>query len=399
MAVAKILEVASRVDRNVAVVAKETRGVGNRITRVEAATPNVNRNVQGTYAGVSCSPHLFINVLTVSWHAATIGVDMIRRSLYPIPDRSLSNLKHTPQRGSCEGNFESGSPLPILPPIITPRAILTIPEQQSGLPRAEHLTNGRPATPCYGSVAIVCFSSFHSLRSHSLLPRFAAGCGKSVLWYATPSCFFHKRFTLFLSSAIIEDLKPMAGSPPILIAYYYFDFKDAAKRDLHGLLSSLLVQLGSDSDKCLHILSQLHMTCRDGSEQPGEESLAQCLKIMLGLPGQLPVYVIVDALDECPDTVGFPSARKKVLDFMKDLIGAGHGNLHLCITSRLEQDIESTLNSLGSRWVSLHREGGQREDINNYIRWFVYHTDTMRGWGDEDKELVITTLSEKAHGL
>ena len=55
MAVAKILEVASRVDRNVAVVAKETRDVGNRMTRVEAATRTVNRNMQGTYAGVSCS--------------------------------------------------------------------------------------------------------------------------------------------------------------------------------------------------------------------------------------------------------------------------------------------------------------------------------------------------------
>jgi hypothetical protein len=167
MAVAKILEVASRVDRNVAVVAQETREVINTATRVEAVTRNVNRNVQGTYAGVSRSLHLFMNVLTVSWHAATLGVDMIRRSLFPIPDRSLSTLlKHTPQRGSCEGNFESGSPLPILPPTIMLRAILTIPEQQSGLPRAEHLTNGRLTTPCYGSVAIVCFSSFRSLRNH-----------------------------------------------------------------------------------------------------------------------------------------------------------------------------------------------------------------------------------------
>lgn len=166
MAVAKILEVAHRVDRNVTVVAKETRDVGNRMTRVEAATRSVNRNMQGTYAGVSCSLHLFINALTVSWHAATIGVDMIRRSLYPILYRSLSTLKHTPQRGSCEGNFESGSPLPILPPTITPRAILNIPEQQSGLPRAEYLTNGRTTTLCYGSVAIVCVSSFRSLRKH-----------------------------------------------------------------------------------------------------------------------------------------------------------------------------------------------------------------------------------------
>jgi hypothetical protein len=150
----------------VTVVVKETRDVGNRMAKVEAATRSVNRNVQGTYAGVSCSPHLSINVLTVSCHAAKIGVDMIRRSLYPILYRSLSTLKHTPQRGSCEGNFESGSPLPILPPTTTPRATLNMPERQSGLPRAEHLTSGSTTTLCYGSVAIVWFSSSRRLRNH-----------------------------------------------------------------------------------------------------------------------------------------------------------------------------------------------------------------------------------------
>jgi hypothetical protein len=188
-------------------------------------------------------------------------------------------------------------------------------------------------------------------------------------------------------------------TPSTLIAYYYFDFKDSAKRDLRGLLSSLLMQLGSDSDKCLHVLSQLHMTCRDGSEQPSEESLAQCLKIMLDQPEQLPIYVIVDALDECPDTTGFPSPRKKVLDFMTGLFGTGHSNLHLCITSRPEQDIQSTLVPLASRRVSLHEEGGQREDINNYIRYVVKDEGPKLRWRGEDQELVITTLSERAHGM
>jgi hypothetical protein len=229
-------------------------------------------------------------------------------------------------------------------------------------------------------------------------PGFAAGCGKSVLWSVVSDCLVYRRFNPLISSAIIENLKRMAETPLALIAYYYFDFKDVAKRDLRGLLSSLLTQLGSDSDKCLDILSRLHMTCRDGSEQPSEESLAQCLKLMLDLPEQLPIYLIIDALDECPDTTGFPSARKKVLDFMTDLIGAGHANLHLCIASRPEQDIQSTLNPLAFRRVSLHEEGGQREDINNYIRWFVLN-GPMRRWRNADKELVITTLSERAHGM
>ncbi len=192
----------------------------------------------------------------------------------------------------------------------------------------------------------------------------------------------------------------MRETTSALIAYYYFDFKDAAKRDLRGLLSSILTQLGADSDKCLRVLSQLHMTYRDGSEQPSEESLAQGLKIMLG-QSQLPVYVIVDALDECPNNNATPSARKKVLDFMTDLIKSEHPNLHLCITSRPEQDIQATLDPLTSTSprVSLHEECGQREDINNYIRYFVQTNDTMRGWRTEDKEMVIDTLSERADGM
>lgn len=193
----------------------------------------------------------------------------------------------------------------------------------------------------------------------------------------------------------------MGKDKTALIGYYYFDFKDAAKRDLRGLLSSLLTQLGSDSDRCLRVLSQLYSTCRDGAEQPPEESLSLCLKKMLELEAELPIYIIVDALDECPDTTGLPTPRKRVLDFMTELIGWRYPNLRLCITSRPEVDIQSTLNSLtsDSRRVSLHEEGGQRDDINNYIRHFVHSNHQMRQWRDEDREVVIRTLSEQANGM
>ena len=93
----------------------------------------------------------------------------------------------------------------------------------------------------------------------------------------------------------------MRESRTALVAYYYFDFKDAFKRDIRGLLTSLLLQLVDDSDCCWDLLSQLHKECRDGLEQPSDVMLAQCLKNMLDFPGQLPTYIIIDALDECPN--------------------------------------------------------------------------------------------------
>ena len=122
---------------------------------------------------------------------------------------------------------------------------------------------------------------------------------------------------------------------------------------------------------------------------------------MLKIPGQVPVFIVMDALDECPNTTGTPSARDEVLQFVKDLVGSNHSNLFLCITSRPEQDIQMVLNPLTSALcrVALHEESGQREDIDRFLRAFVHTDGAMGRWREEDKELVINTLSERASGM
>ena len=186
-----------------------------------------------------------------------------------------------------------------------------------------------------------------------------------------------------------------------LFAYYYFDYKDTSKRNVHGLLVSILFQLSDNSERCWDVLYRLHKMCRDGSEQPSDAALAKCLETMLKLPGQLPIFVVMDALDECPSTTGTPSAREEVLDFIEDLVGSGHSNLSICITSRPEHDIHIFLNPLTSPpcRVSLHEERGQRDDINNYVRSFVCTDRVMRRWREDDKEYVIAALSERAQGM
>ncbi|KAH9080612.1 hypothetical protein EDB83DRAFT_999443 [Lactarius deliciosus] len=202
-----------------------------------------------------------------------------------------------------------------------------------------------------------------------------------------------------LCSTIIEDLKRTVGSS--LMIYFYFDFKDAAKRELRGLLSSLLIQLSDTSDICWSILSDLYTKHRDGSDQPSEATLIQCLKYMLQSAPHTPFYLIMDALDECPNITGTPSPREKVLNFIEDLVYGQYPNLYLCITSRPEQDIRIVLDPLTPifRRVSLHEEGGQREDINTYIGSFVNTDRAMRRWRVEEKQLVINTLSERADGM
>ncbi len=185
------------------------------------------------------------------------------------------------------------------------------------------------------------------------------------------------------------------------MAYFYFDFRDVDKQARRNLLPSLLVQLSTRSNAFFDILSHLYETHDNGARQPSDRALTQCLKNMLTLPNQGPVYLIMDALDECPDTSDVPSAREQVLDLVRDLVGLRLPSLHICVTSRPEVDICDTLESLASQTVSLQDERGQKKDIADYVRSVVYSGSGkfMRRWRKDDKEHVIETLSERADGM
>ena len=186
-----------------------------------------------------------------------------------------------------------------------------------------------------------------------------------------------------------------------LMAYFYFDFRDAKKQRWNDLLSSLLIQLSYQSDPCYDILSRLYEAHDEGAEKPSNYDLTQCLKEMLTFPDQCPIYLIMDALDESPNTSGIPSPREMVLQLLKELVNLSLPNLHICVTSRPEFDIRNVLEPLTSRRVSLHDQSGQKEDIAEYVRSIVYSDSEqiMRRWRTEDKELVIKTLSERANGM
>lgn len=183
--------------------------------------------------------------------------------------------------------------------------------------------------------------------------------------------------------------------------YFYFDFKDTGKQDARALLTSLLVQLCDQSDSFCDILFGLYSAHRDGSQQPTDGALAQSLKKMITASGLVPIYIIIDALDECPDTSGLQSSRENVLELVEDLLGLQNPNLRLCITSRPEIDIRTSLEQWTpeSSRISLHDQSGQKEDIIDYIRSVVYSDKKMNPWRAEDKELVIETLSDRADGM
>ena len=183
------------------------------------------------------------------------------------------------------------------------------------------------------------------------------------------------------------------------LAFFYFDFREDQKKDLRGLLSSLLVQLCHQSDSYSDILFKFYSDHDNGKRYPSDDELARCLTGLLKLPGNAPVYVIVDGLDECPNTSAVWSPRAKILNLIEGLIKSQLPNIRICVTSRPETDIKDVLDTLTFRSISLHDEGGQKGDIEDYIKSVISTHPKNRRWKAEHKQLVIDVLTAKANGM
>ncbi len=233
------------------------------------------------------------------------------------------------------------------------------------------------------------------------LTSLTAGAGKSVIWYDVLPIVHVQLHKLILlsSSAVIEDIRALQKLGLASLAFFYCDFREDQKKDVHGLLSSLLVQLGGQSDIYSATLSNFYAAHGRGSQHASDGELLECLKDMLKLSRQATVHIVIDGLDECPTTTGMPSPREKVLKLVEELVNLHVPHLRICVTSRPEADIVPVLDPLAFRSVSLHGENGQIQDIAEYIKFRVKTDPKIRAWRAADKELVIDILTKRANGM
>src|SRR6266702_1872905 len=114
-----------------------------------------------------------------------------------------------------------------------------------------------------------------------------------------------RELILTTSSAIIQHIMARYEPGQAPLVYYYFDFRDEEKQNARNLITSLLVQLSAFSDPCCDIIANLFLTHGKGTRKPTDDALTKCLKRMLSVLAEHPIYIVVDALDECPDDSGW----------------------------------------------------------------------------------------------
>jgi hypothetical protein len=111
------------------------------------------------------------------------------------------------------------------------------------------------------------------------------------------------------------------------------------------------------------------------------------------------VYIIVDALDECPKLDG---ERAKLLDIIHQIYSWEMKPVHILVTSRRELDIEESLaqnlTGLGSfEMISL--QGPQVEqDIQKYLRHRLQDRQFSK-WDENLKRDIELRLASQANGM
>lgn len=178
------------------------------------------------------------------------------------------------------------------------------------------------------------------------------------------------------------------------VAYFYFDFRTVTKQTTDALLRSLVTQLAdrSPTPACINrLFGQFGKEMLKGLRTVGENDLIATFKDLLR-EIRNPIYVVLDALDECTQVSGLMFLLR-----MFHLWQCDH--LHLLVLSRQEKLIQDTFDPLKPLRIDLSEAANQ--DIDIYIQNQLATSQRLLRWTriPEIRRKVESTLSMGARGM
>ena len=192
-----------------------------------------------------------------------------------------------------------------------------------------------------------------------------------------------------LCSTIIDRVEAVCKSDPRqTLAWFYFDFNDANKRTVNGMLRSMIHQLSALT--LSPELDKIYKQCEDGDGEPSRELLVDTLTSLFVLTDR--TFLIMDALDEC-------SERDDLLDVICRILSTQSTQVGLLATSRNERDIARALQGTVRNITSLQEGDGNAEDIYLHIRECLQRDRRLKEWPSKIKQEIQEVLVDRAHGM
>lgn len=195
-----------------------------------------------------------------------------------------------------------------------------------------------------------------------------SGCGKSVL-----------------CSTIIQDIEEDCSSDTSKrLGYWYFEFGIEATKSADLMARSLVRQLSRSP--LLQGVTKIWEDHHLKGSQPDSKAIFAVLHDLLSRITS-DVYLVFDALDECPENEE-SKERGLVLGFLEDLLERYTKlPIHVLITSRPEQDIKRRLN----RFPKIDLEAHLAEDVKIFVDSCL-GKEPLRLWKPEIRALITDEL-------
>lgn len=200
------------------------------------------------------------------------------------------------------------------------------------------------------------------------------------------------------SSTVIDHVQERCKNDLFaVVVYWYFTFTDTKKQDIHSCLRSLIAGIYRNRRDSPPAVQAEYERSNFGQHLASVESLLQMLReVAAGLDN---VYIVLDALDECPK---LDDSRSNLLSYIREIVGCEIAQLHILTTSRRETDISESFDparyELG-RFQSISIQGVHVEsDIKRYLENRLQET-AFRTWKPQLKRDVETKLATQADGM
>jgi hypothetical protein len=187
-------------------------------------------------------------------------------------------------------------------------------------------------------------------------------------------------------SQVIESLRNQHGQG--IVAYYYFEFTNPTTLSEEALLRSLVVQLSCADETTIRNLYTQH---NHGSLQPQLKTLQESLCALVR-SSVLPVFIIIDAVDELPEP-----QRKYLLATIFQLSPLTKEGLRILISSRDEVDIHHALVGIVDFDVAI--EGRTvHHDITTFVNREL-SASKWKLWPEDEVQMMREALIRKADGM
>ncbi|KAJ7445338.1 ankyrin repeat-containing domain protein [Mycena latifolia] len=186
-----------------------------------------------------------------------------------------------------------------------------------------------------------------------------------------------------LSSTTINVLRGRAEP----LAFFYFDTNNPEQRTVTQFLCSLVTQLSVQARQPDKTLTALWTSHASGQHLPSDSALVSEALIPLLKGFTEPLYILLDALDEC-------SERDLLLRLITEIVDLKLSNVHLLLTSRPEVPRGT---HLVQRAVSVSLEGCVDHDIESYAMEILSNLKVQLT--DDRKGEITRALLERGGGM